>query len=293
MTYFLNQLLNGVANGMIYASLGIALVLIYRSTSIVNFAQGEMATMSTLIAWQLAAIGMPLMLALLLSLGAAAILGALLYLVTIRPVQKSEELTIVIVTIGLFLAINSISGAMWGYLPKSLPSIFPRGSLNIEGVRITSTLVGSIVVVASAALGLYLLFQKTRLGLALRAAATNPESSELCGISVTYMMVAGWALSGVFGALSGILVAPQLSLDPNMMFTVIVYAFSAAVIGGLASYTGVVVGGVIVGVAQSLSTGYLTMLGSDLQMIVPLVLIICVLILKPQGLFGKATVVRV
>lgn len=293
MTYFLNQILNGVANGMIYASLGIALVLIYRSTSIVNFAQGEMATMSTLIAWQLVAIGMPLMLAFLLGLAAAAVIAAVLYMVAIRPVQKSEELTIVIVTIGLFLAINSVSGAMWGYVPKSLPSLFQWGSFNLDGVRITSTLIGSVAVVAAAALVLYLLFQRTRLGLALRAAATNPESSQLCGISVTYMMVAGWALSGVFGALSGILVAPQLSLDPNMMFTVIVYAFSAAIIGGLASYVGVVVGGVVVGIAQSLSTGYLTMLGSDLQVIVPLVLIVCVLIVKPQGLFGKTVVARV
>lgn len=293
MTYFLNQIMNGVTSGMIYASLGIALVLIYRSTSIVNFAQGEMATLSTLIAWQLVAVGVPLMFAFLLALAAAAAIAAILYMVAIRPVQKSEELTIVIVTIGLFLAINSVSGAMWGYLPKSLPSLFPRGSLNIDGVRITSTLVGSVVVVAVAALVLYLLFQRTRLGLALRAAATNPESSRLCGISVTYMMVAGWALSGIFGTLSGILVAPQLSLDPNMMFTVIVYAFSAAIIGGLASYIGVVLGGVIVGISQSLSVGYLTALGSEFQVIVPLILIICVLIVKPQGLFGKTAVVRV
>lgn len=293
MIYLLNQVMNGLTNGMIYASLGIALVLIYRSTGIVNFAQGEMATISTLIAWQCVEVGIPLFFAIVFSLVIAAAVAAVLYVVAIRPVQKSEELTIVIVTIGLFLAINSVSGAVWGYVPKSLPNLFPFYSLNFGGVRVTSMLLGSTIIVGVAALILYLVFQKTRLGLALRAAATNPESSRLCGISVTYMMIAGWALSGVFGALSGILVAPQLSLDPNMMFTVIVYAFAAAIIGGLASYLGVVVGGVIVGISQSLSTAYLSALGSDMQVVVPLVLIVFILVVKPQGLFGKSAAARV
>jgi branched-chain amino acid transport system permease protein len=293
MSYLLQQIINGLGDGAIYASLGLALVLIYRTTNIANFAQGEMATFSAYLAWQLINWGVPFAWALLGSLLLSAVMGIITYLVIVRPVQYKDELTIIIVTLGLFLAYNSASGAIWGFLQLPLASPFPAGSLKAGGVRLSTELIGTLVTLLIIALGMYLMFQRTRLGIALRAAASNPTSAKLVGIPFIRMMAIGWGLAAVIGALSGLLVAPRLTLDPNMMGSIIIFAFAAAVVGGLSSYTGAVVGGVVVGIAQSLSLAYLPWLGADLQIIVPLVLIMIVLIVKPEGLFGKTVMARV
>jgi branched-chain amino acid transport system permease protein len=220
-------------------------------------------------------------------------LGAVVYVAVVRPVQYKDEMTIIIVTLGLFLAFNSANGAIWGFMQKALPSPFPDQAWMIGSLRISAELVGFVFVLTAIAAGMFLLFQRTRLGIALRAAASNAESAKLVGIRFTLMMTVGWGMAAALGAVSGVLVAPRLTLDPNMMGVVIIYAFAAAVVGGLGSYLGAVVGGAVVGVSQSLSTAYLPSLGADLQIIVPLLLIVAVLIAKPEGLFGKAVVVRV
>jgi branched-chain amino acid transport system permease protein len=293
MSYFLQQLLNGVGSGAIYASLGLALVLIYRTTNIANFAQGEMATFSAFLAWQLNNWGLPMAWAILGAVLLSIALGAVVYVAVVRPVQYKDEMTIIIVTLGLFLAFNSANGAIWGFMQKALPSPFPDQAWMIGSLRISAELVGFVFVLTAIAAGMFLLFQRTRLGIALRAAASNAESAKLVGIRFTLMMTVGWGMAAALGAVSGVLVAPRLTLDPNMMGVVIIYAFAAAVVGGLGSYLGAVVGGAVVGVSQSLSTAYLPSLGADLQIIVPLLLIVAVLIAKPEGLFGKAVVVRV
>ena len=293
MSYFLQQLLNGVGSGAIYASLGLALVLIYRTTNIANFAQGEMATFSAFLAWQLNNWGLPMAWAILGAVLLSIVLGAVVYVAVVRPVQYKDEMTIIIVTLGLFLAFNSANGAIWGFMQKALSSPFPNQAWTIGSLRISAELVGFVFVLTAIAAGMFLLFQRTRLGIALRAAASNAESAKLVGIRFTLMMTVGWGMAAALGAVSGVLVAPRLTLDPNMMGVVIIYAFAAAVVGGLGSYLGAVVGGAVVGVSQSLSTAYLPSLGADLQIIVPLLLIVAVLIAKPEGLFGKAVVVRV
>lgn len=293
MSYFLQQLLNGVGSGAIYASLGLALVLIYRTTNIANFAQGEMATFSAFLAWQLNNWGLPMAWAILGAVLLSIVLGAVVYVAVVRPVQYKDEMTIIIVTLGLFLAFNSATGAIWGFMQKALPSPFPDQAWTIGSLRISAELVGFVFVLTAIAAGMFLLFQRTRLGIALRAAASNAESAKLVGIRFTMMMTVGWGMAAALGAVSGVLVAPRLTLDPNMMGVVIIYAFAAAVVGGLGSYLGAVVGGAVVGVSQSLSTAYLPSLGADLQIIVPLLLIVAVLIAKPEGLFGKAVVERV
>ena len=293
MSYFLQQLLNGVGSGAIYASLGLALVLIYRTTNIANFAQGEMATFSAFLAWQLNNWGLPMAWAILGAVLLSIVLGAVVYVAVVRPVQYKDEMTIIIVTLGLFLAFNSANGAIWGFMQKALSSPFPNQAWTIGSLRISAELVGFVFVLTAIAAGMFLLFQRTRLGIALRAAASNAESAKLVGIRFTMMMTVGWGMAAALGAVSGVLVAPRLTLDPNMMGVVIIYAFAAAVVGGLGSYLGAVVGGAVVGVSQSLSTAYLPSLGADLQIIVPLLLIVAVLIAKPEGLFGKAVVVRV
>lgn len=293
MVYFLQQLLNGLATGAIYASLGLALVLIYRTTNIANFAQGEMATFSAFLTWQLTEFGLPIGWAILISIGLSLIMGAVTYVLIVRPVQYKDEMTIIIVTLGLFLAYNSATGAIWGFMQKASPSPLPEYTWTLGTLRIGAELLAFVAVLMAISVGLYLLFQRTRLGMALRAAASNAQSAQLVGIPYTAMMTLGWGMAAALGSISGALVASRLTLDPNMMGDVIIYAFAAAVVGGLSSYLGAVVGGVVVGVSQSFSTAYLPALGADLQIIVPLLLIVAVLIVKPEGLFGKAVQVRV
>ena len=294
MAYLLQQILNGLGDAVIYASLGLALVLIYRTTNIANFAQGEMATFSAYLAWQATDWGIPLGWAVLAAMAVSVVIGVVTYLLVVRPVQYKDELTIIIVTLGLFLAFNSASGAIWGFLQKAMTSPFPdRLLVNAGGVRVSYELVGTVLVLVAVAVGMFVLFQKTRIGMALRAAASNPVSAKLVGIPFISMMAIGWGLAAALGALSGALVAPRLTLDPNMMGIVIIYAFAAAVVGGLSSYRGAVVGGAVVGISQALSMAYLPWLGADLQIIVPLLLIVAVLIVKPEGLFGSTVVARV
>lgn len=293
MPYFLQQLLNGISSGAVYASLGLALVLIYRTTNIANFAQGEMATFSAFLIWQLTDWGIPIIWAILIVVPVSIGVGAAIYAAVVRPVQYKDEMTIIIVTLGLFLAVNSATGAIWGFMQKSSPSPFSASTWMVGPVRISAELISFVVVLAAVSGGLFLLFQKTRLGMALRAAASNAQSSQLVGIPYTKMMIFGWGMAAALGAVSGALVASRLTLDPNMMADVIIYAFASAIVGGMSSYVGAVVGGVIVGVSQAFSTAYLPALGADLQIVVPLLLIVAVLIVKPEGLFGKTVAARV
>jgi branched-chain amino acid transport system permease protein len=293
MQYFLQQLINGIGDGAIYAGLGLALVLIYRTTNIANFAQGEMATFSAYIAWQVVDWGLPPAMAFLVAIVASIVIGMLSYILLVRPVQYKDELTIIIVTLGLFLVFNSLNGAIWGFLQLSLPSLFPEKNIVIGLLRINVELLGTIAILIAISIGMYVLFQRTRIGTALRASASNATSAMLVGIPFTAMMALGWGLAAGLGAISGLLVAPRLTLDPNMMGSIIIYAFAAAVVGGLTSYRGAVVGGAIVGISQALSMAYLPWLGSDLQILLPLLLIVAVLIAKPEGLFGSTVVARV
>lgn len=293
MQYFFQQLLNGITSGAIYASLGLALVLIYRTTNIANFAQGEMATFSAFLSWQITQWGVPIAWSILLVMILSIVIGAIVYAVVVRPVQHKDEMTIIIVTLGLFLAFNSATGAIWGFMQKSSPSPFPATSWMIGSLRVSAELISFVLVLVAVSGGLYLLFQKTRLGMALRAAASNAQSAQLVGIPYTKMMIFGWGMAAALGAVSGALVASRLTLDPNMMADVIIYAFASAVVGGMSSYVGAVVGGIVVGVSQAFSTAYLPGLGADLQIIVPLLLIVAVLIIKPEGLFGKTVAARV
>jgi branched-chain amino acid transport system permease protein len=293
MQYFFQQLLNGITTGAVYASLGLALVLIYRTTNIANFAQGEMATFSAFLTWQITQWGIPIYWSIPLVMLISLVIGAVVYAVIVRPVQHKDEMTIIIVTLGLFLAFNSATGAIWGFMQKSSPSPFPSTTWTLGSMRISAELISFVLVLLAVSGGLYLLFQKTRLGMALRAAASNAQSAQLVGIPYTKMMILGWGMAAALGAVSGALVASRLTLDPNMMADVIIYAFASAVVGGMSSYVGAVVGGMIVGISQAFSTAYLPWLGADLQIIVPLLLIVAVLIVKPEGLFGKTVAARV
>ncbi|GAA3545227.1 branched-chain amino acid ABC transporter permease [Nonomuraea rosea] len=293
MAGFLQQIVEGLGAGAIYASLALALVLIYRFTGIVNFAQGELAMFSTYIAWQCVAAGLPFWLALALTLVVSFAGGMLIERVIIRPVEGAPELTLVIVTVGLFIFVNAAAGWIWTFLIKDFPNPFPGGALEAGGISVGFSTIGVLGVVALVMGLLYLLFQHTKIGLGMRAVATNPESARLVGIRVGWTLALGWGLAATVGAVSGVLVAPLLFLEPNMMGGVLIYAFAAATLGGFDSPAGAVAGGLIVGVAETLAGAYVGVIGSDLKVGVPLVIILGVLLLRPQGLFGRAVVERV
>jgi branched-chain amino acid transport system permease protein len=292
MAEFVQQVVDGLAAGSIYAALALALVLIYRTTGIVNFAQGEMAMFSTFIAWGLVEAGTPLALAIAATLAISFAAGMAIERVVIRPVEGANPLAIVIMTIGLLIIVNSAAGWIWGFSNRSFPSLFGDGAVDLAGVRIDVESLG-ILGVMLAVIGLmFLIFQRTKIGLAMRAVAMNPESSQLAGIRVGRTLMVGWGLAAAVGALAGALIAPTLFLDVNFMGGVMIYSFAAATLGGLDSPIGALVGGWIIGVAETLAGFYVDPIGSDLKILVPLAIIFVVLLIRPSGLFGSHEVER-
>ncbi len=289
MHQFLQQIFSGLAAGAIYASVALALVMIYRATDLVNFAQGEMAMFSTYIAWTLVNAGLPFWAAFLITLAVSFVGGMVIERVLIRPVENAPVLAAVIVTIALLLIFNSTAGWLYSYTVQDFPSPFPDRPL--FGALITTRDLGVIAVTLLMLIMLFLFFRFTSTGLAMRAAAQNPESARLCGIPVGRMLAIGWGLAAAIGATAGIMVAPVLFLDPNMMGGVLIYAFAGALLGGITSPVGAVVGGLIVGVTENLVGTYL--IASQLKLTVAFALIILVLVFKPNGLFGTAIVRRV
>jgi branched-chain amino acid transport system permease protein len=289
MHEFLQQVFSGLAAGSIYASVALALVMIYRSTDLVNFAQGEMAMFSTYIAWTLVNAGLPFWIAFVVTLIVSFIGGMVIERVVIRPVENAPVLAAVVVTIGLLLIFNSLAGWIYTYTVQDFPSPFPDRPL--LGALITTRDLGVITVTLVMLVLLFVFFRFTSTGLAMRAAAQNPVSARLCGIRVGRMLAIGWGLAAAIGATAGIMVAPVLFLDPNMMGGVLLYAFASALLGGITSPVGAVVGGLIVGVTENLVGTYL--IASQLKLTVALALIILVLVFRPNGLFGTAIVRRV
>jgi branched-chain amino acid transport system permease protein len=285
-------IIDGWATGSLYGALALAVVLIYRSTGIVNFAQGEMAMFSTFVAWGLLEAGLPLGLALLGALALSFVGGMLIERVIIRPVEGGEVLTLVIVTLGLFILINSGAGWIWGFGNRAFPSVFPDDTVELAGVGVAVESLGLVAVLIAVVGVLFAVTQRTKVGLAMRAVAMNPDSSRLVGISVGRTLMIGWGIAALVGALAGALIAPRLFLDVNFMGSVLIYSFAAATLGGFDSLLGAVVGGWIIGIAENLAGTYVDFIGADLKILVPLLVILAVLLFRPTGLFGSAEVAR-
>ncbi len=290
MEAFFYQVLSGLATGGIYASLALALVMIYNATHLVNFAQGEMAMFSTYIAWTLINAGMPYWAAFFLTVAISFAGGVVIERVVIRPFERQDAvLAVVTVFIGLLLILNSVAGWIYEYTLKVFPSPFPETSY--FGGMLNGHQLGLFGVTFVTLILVYLFFRFTPLGLAMRAAAQNPESSRLVGIRVSWMLALGWGLAGAIGAVAGMMIAPIVYLDPSMMTGVLNYGFAAALLGGISNPWGAVLGGFIVGVLENLMGDYVV--GTELKLTVALVIIVGVLVLKPSGLFGKTLVTRV
>ena len=289
MDGFLHQVLAGLATGGIYASLALALVMIYQATQLVNFAQGALAMVSTYIAWSLINWGMPYWPAFFLTILLSFALGAAIERVVIRPVEHASVLAVVVVFIALLVILTSVTGWIFTYTIKTFPSPFPAG-LGL-GKMMSPHEFGAICVTMIVLFLLYAFFRYTPLGLAMRAAAQNPESSRLVGIRVGWMLALGWGLAAAIGSIAGMMVAPTVFLDPNMMGGILLYAFAAALVGGVDSPGGAVFGGFLVGVLENVLGAFV--IGNELKLAVALVLIIGVLVVKPSGFFGKVHVTRV
>ena len=292
MELLAHQVLAGLATGGIYACLALAVVMIYQAIDHLNFAQGEMAMFSTFIAWQLMHWGVPYWIAFAATIAFSFLAGVAIERVLFRPIRDAPVLSHVVVFIALFAILNSLAGAIWDYNVKSFPTPFGSRSLFGDGLM-SSHDAGMIGVTLVMLTLLYVFFRHTRIGLAMRAAAVNPESARLSGIRVGWMIALGWGMAAAIGAVAGIMIAPVVFLDPNMMTSILLYGFAGAVLGGLASPGGAVLGGFAVGVIENLAGTYIPYVGRELKLTIALCIIVAVLTVKPSGLFGRSIVTRV
>ena len=289
MDVFLHQVINGLATGAIYSVIALALVMNFNSTNHINFAQGEMAMFSTYIAWTLVNVGLPFWLAFMLTVAVSFAGGLLLERFVLHPFRNAPLLSVVVVFIALFLAFNAFAGWIWGFVLKDFPSPVAQYSTGTSLIGAHELFVGAVTTAMLSLL--YLFFRFTALGLKMRAVALNPTSSRLVGIRVSWTLALGWGLAAAIGAIAGMLIAPLTFLDPNMMTGILLYAFAAALLGGVDSPPGAVLGGLMVGVAENLLGAYVV--GNELKLTTALAIVILVLIFRPQGMLGRVTVRRV
>jgi branched-chain amino acid transport system permease protein len=292
MELLLQLVMAGLATGAIYACMALAVVMIYQAIDHLNFAQGEMAMFSTFIAWQSMAWGMPYWVAFIVSVGLSFIGGVLIERVLFRPLHRAPVLSSLVGFIALFSILNSGAGYHWDYTIKTFPT--PFGTSPIFGKGLIGAHEAGMIAVTILLLGLlYTFFRGTRLGLAMRAAAANAESARLVGIRVGWMTALGWGMAAAIGAVAGMMIAPVVFLEPNMMLGVLLYGFAGAVLGGLTSPGGAVLGGFAVGIIENLAGAFIPYVGRELKLTIALVLIVIVLMFRPSGIFGRRVVSRV
>lgn len=293
MGTFIQLVVDGLATGSIYAALALAIVLVNQATGLINFAQGGMAVLSAYIAYAFTRLGLPLILAILIAVVVSFLIGAAIERFLIRRFEGGETDTAIVVTIGLLTLVTGISAVLWGYNNLAFPSLFPLTSVQILGAVVSVRSLATTVTIVAIMVVLQVLFLRTKLGLALRAVADNPASAAFSGLPVGRLLMVGWGLAATLGAIAGVLVAPQLTLTPGMLDTALVYALAAVILGGLSSPIGCVVAAWAIGVLENLAAVYAPLVGHDLKIAVPFVLIFVILVIRPQGLFGRKVVVRV
>jgi branched-chain amino acid transport system permease protein len=291
-TIFAQQTVAGLAQGAIFGSLALALVLIYRATEVINFAQGEMAMATTYIAYQLTLWGLSYWLAFFVTLPIAFVFGVLVQLVFVRAVQQSI-IAVVIVTVGLFILIDGVVTWIWGADLKFMAAPFGTTVYHAGGVAFSRQDIGVLAVSIASVIVLWILFQFTKLGLAMRASALRPAAASLVGVRVNWMLAIGWGLAAVLGAVAGLMTEPTQFLQPTMMQAILLYAFAAAVLGGLESPAGAVIGGLALGVFLNLIGQYVGIATPELRLPIAFLVLLAVLLVKPTGLFGRKQVRRV
>jgi branched-chain amino acid transport system permease protein len=287
-------LVDGVGKGAIYAALALAIVVCHRSTGLINFAQGEFATLSTMLTAVLTASGIPVW----FSLGIAVVVsffgGALIQFLVVRPTLKRPHLVQIMITIGLYICANAVGQIVFGPTPRPLDPLFPAGGFSLAGIRISWDLVGVVLLQAIVITALTLFFSRTKAGLGFRAVATAPAASRVVGIRVERMHMVGWGIAAALGAVAGVsLTNLGVYVEPSMMTPVLVFSLAAVTIGGFDSAVGAIVGGVVMGVVETFATSLIPGLSGDAGMLVSLVVIVAILLVRPQGIFGRERVARV
>ena len=293
MGKFVQLVVDGLSTGSIYGAIALAIVLVNQATGLINFAQGGMAVLSAYVVWWLTNQGLPLIAAILVAIVFSVVFGALVERWLMRRFERGDPDTAVVVTIGLLTLITGFAGWLWTYNNQQFPSLFSLDTVSFLGVSVSVRSLGTTAVIVVAMLLLQGLFVGTKLGLALRAVAINPQSAAFSGLPVGRLLMVGWGLAAALGAVAAVLVAPQLTLTPGMLDNALVYALAAVILGGLTSPIGVVIAAWIIGILENLAAVYVSFIGFDLKVAVPFILIFVVLIVRPQGLFGRKTVVRV
>lgn len=294
MRDFLQVLVVGIGDGAVYAMLGLGLVVIYRATGLLNFAHGELAMFSTFIVWTIWNLGVPMWLAVLGGMAGGFCVGAVIQKVVVSPIGDPHEkpLAVVIVTIGLFLGVNGLAQLIWGTLDRDLPALFGNSQVKIAGLSIAWQKIGAVLTLGVLALFFYLLFQRTKLGLAMRAVASNSESAALVGVPVPTLLMLGWGFAAAVGTVAGVFTAPGLGLGSNLMQLTLIFGFAAITLGGFDSLVGAVVGGFAVGILSSVLPQYVDWF-EKMRLAPAFILIIAVLLFRPEGLFGRKQVSRV
>ena len=299
MDIFLDRLFSGLTSGAAYVLIALALVVVFRGSKTINFAQGEYALFTCYIAWWLTTKGWSILAAMFVAMAAGFLLGVVTERTLIRPIKRRNEAAVLIVALGLFTALNGADGWIWGPEDKVFPHLLPNGVndyVTIGGARLHYDAIGVLVLTALVVVLLTLLLNRTTLGLKMRAVATNPESAALSGVNVGRVLTTSWGISSAIGSFAGVLIVPILppnQLNLSGFFPILIFASAAALLGGLDSITGAVVGGIVFGVAESMLNGYATFLGGSLQLTVAFAIIVLVLIVRPTGLFGSRRVERV
>lgn len=299
MDRFLDAVFLGLSAGAIYALVALSLVVVFRGTGHLNFAQGEMATLSAFITWVFYDAGLHLIIATLLGMLFGAILGGATEVLVVRPLDKKSPLAVFVALIALFLGINALTTGIWGAPPdEQIDSLFPNDPEDFW--RILDAIwrdrdIGALVVTLVITALLFLLFQKTRFGLAMRGVASNAESARLVGVPTNRVLIGSWAIAGAIGALAGVIVAGnQGQVTPIIMVSIFVYATAAATLGGLDSPGGAVIAALLIGVVENLAAEFAEeWVGQEMKLAVALLAIFVVLLIKPSGLFGTAKVERV
>jgi branched-chain amino acid transport system permease protein len=290
---FLQLVASGIATGIIYGSLGLAFVIVFQATRTLNLAQGEIAALGTFGAWTLLQLGLPYWLVFVLMIGGSFLGGFIIHRLLIRPLDGKSHFSVIVLTLALLLGINGLDLFVWGGDINQFPTPFGQRPVNFGGVIVNAHDLGTIGVLAIVLVLLYLLMERTSIGLVLRATAQNRVSAELIGIPTDLTVGVGWGLASALGTIAGMLAAPVAFLEPGMMINLLPYALAAITLGGLTSPVGALVGGILVGVFENLVGNYVGFIGQDLKLPVVLLLMAIVLLFRPQGLFGRLEVTRV
>lgn len=293
MSQFIQQSVAGLGIGMIYGALALALVFAHRSTGVVNFAQGNMGLFGAYFCWSLYYVGVPIWLAILISICGSFVLGAILYGLAIWPLRSGPPDAVIPAAIGLFLFLMGAAGYLWGYLIRPFPGVFGSGFVRLGSLSVDTNSLGTIAVTAVMLVGLFVMFEKTRFGLALRAVGQEPALSKYVGIRVSRMLLIGWSIAAAIGGLAAVLATPVLYLQPAMMMSVLVFSLAAATLGGFDNPAVAVSAGVLLGVTQNLAVAYIGFLGTELTVLIPFALVLVVLVVRPGGLGVRRTNARV